>query len=97
NELILLCPEMVPTEKKKVEAYIRGLSENIQGEVTSSSSTTLSRTIRMAHQLMEQKRKSKMDREAEAKNQKWESFQPEGKSGGNRNNQRNQRNNNRGD
>ncbi|GKE44613.1 putative reverse transcriptase domain-containing protein [Tanacetum coccineum] len=37
NELILLCPEMVPTEKKKVEAYIRGLSENIQGEVTSSS------------------------------------------------------------
>ncbi|GJT78697.1 putative reverse transcriptase domain-containing protein [Tanacetum coccineum] len=77
---------MVPTEKKKVEAYIRGLSENIQGEVTSSSPTTLSRTIRMA----------KIDREAEAKKQKWESFQPEGNSGGNRNNQRNQRNNNRG-
>ncbi|GJR30354.1 putative reverse transcriptase domain-containing protein [Tanacetum coccineum] len=29
NELILLCPEMVPTEKKKVEAYIRGLPDNI--------------------------------------------------------------------
>ncbi|GKA14278.1 putative reverse transcriptase domain-containing protein [Tanacetum coccineum] len=97
NELILLCPEMVPTEKKKVEAYIRGLSDNIQGEVTSSSPTTLSRTIRMAHKLMEQKRKSKMDREAEAKKQKWESFQPKGNSGGNQNNQRNQRNNNRGD
>ncbi|GKD48564.1 putative reverse transcriptase domain-containing protein [Tanacetum coccineum] len=96
NELILLCPEMVPTEKKKVEAYIRGLSDNIQGEVTSSSPTTLSRTIRMAHKLMEQKRKSKMDREAEAKKRKWESFQPEGNSGGNQNNQRNQRNNNRG-
>ncbi|GKD44388.1 putative reverse transcriptase domain-containing protein [Tanacetum coccineum] len=40
NELIMLCPEMVPTEKKKVEAYIRGLSDNIQGEVTSSSPTT---------------------------------------------------------
>ncbi|GJY30770.1 putative reverse transcriptase domain-containing protein, partial [Tanacetum coccineum] len=78
NELILLCPEMVPTEKKKVEAYIRGLSDNIQREVTSSSPTTLSRTIRMAHKLMEQKRKSKMDREAEVKKQKWESFQPEG-------------------
>ncbi|GJS54103.1 putative reverse transcriptase domain-containing protein [Tanacetum coccineum] len=78
NELILLCPEMVPTEKKKVEAYIRGLSDNIQGEVTSSSPTTLSRTIRMAHKLMEQKRKSKIDREAEAKKRKWESFQPEG-------------------
>ncbi|GJS74137.1 hypothetical protein Tco_0706978 [Tanacetum coccineum] len=50
---------MVPTEKKKVEAYIRGLSDNIQGEVTSSSLTTLSRAIRMAHKLMEQKRKSK--------------------------------------
>ncbi|GJT07423.1 hypothetical protein Tco_0841885 [Tanacetum coccineum] len=61
---------------KKVEAYIRGLSDNIQGEVTSSSPTTLSRTIRMAHKLMEQKCKSKMDREAEAKKQKWESFQP---------------------
>ncbi|GJU16978.1 putative reverse transcriptase domain-containing protein [Tanacetum coccineum] len=69
NELILLCPEMVPTEKK-VEAYIQGLSDNIQGEVTSSSPTTLSRTIRMAHKLMEQKRKSKMDREAEAKKRK---------------------------
>ncbi|GJS46135.1 reverse transcriptase domain-containing protein [Tanacetum coccineum] len=29
NELILLCPKMVPTEKKKVEAYIQGLSGNI--------------------------------------------------------------------
>ncbi|GKE27067.1 putative reverse transcriptase domain-containing protein, partial [Tanacetum coccineum] len=70
NELILLCPEIVPTEKKKVEAYIRGLSNNIQGEVTSSSPTTLSRTIRMAHKLMEQKRKSKLDREADAKKRK---------------------------
>ncbi|GJZ63392.1 putative reverse transcriptase domain-containing protein, partial [Tanacetum coccineum] len=55
-----------------------------------------SKFIRMAHKLMEQKRKSKMDTEAEAKKRKWESFQPEGNSGGNRNNQRNQRNNNRG-
>ncbi|GKF16705.1 hypothetical protein Tco_0061623 [Tanacetum coccineum] len=80
NELILLCPEMVPTKKKKVESYIRGLSDNIQGEVTSSTPTTLSRTIRMAHKLTEQKCKSKMDREAEAKKLKWESFQPEAKS-----------------
>ncbi|GKB47704.1 putative reverse transcriptase domain-containing protein [Tanacetum coccineum] len=87
---------MVPTKKKKVESYIRGLSDNIQGEVTSSTPTTLSRTIRMAHKLTEQKCKSKMDREAEAKKLKWESFQPEGNSGGNQNNQRNQRNNNRG-
>nr|GEY17053.1 reverse transcriptase domain-containing protein [Tanacetum cinerariifolium] len=35
NELVLLCLEAVPTEKKKVEAYIKGLSKNIKGEVTS--------------------------------------------------------------
>ncbi|GJR81758.1 putative reverse transcriptase domain-containing protein [Tanacetum coccineum] len=32
NELALLCPKMVLTEHKKIEAYIRGLTENIKGE-----------------------------------------------------------------
>nr|GEW97573.1 putative reverse transcriptase domain-containing protein [Tanacetum cinerariifolium] len=32
NELVLLCLEAVLTEKKKVEAYIKGLPENIKGE-----------------------------------------------------------------
>ncbi|GJR66236.1 putative reverse transcriptase domain-containing protein [Tanacetum coccineum] len=41
NELILLCPEMVPSEKKKVEAYLRGLPENIKGETTSSRPVVL--------------------------------------------------------
>nr|GFB81918.1 reverse transcriptase domain-containing protein [Tanacetum cinerariifolium] len=36
HELVLLCPEAVPTEKKKVEAYIKGFPENIKGETTSS-------------------------------------------------------------
>nr|GFA10623.1 putative reverse transcriptase domain-containing protein [Tanacetum cinerariifolium] len=36
HELVLLCLEAVPTEKKKVEAYIKGLPENIKGETTSS-------------------------------------------------------------
>nr|GEW23837.1 putative reverse transcriptase domain-containing protein [Tanacetum cinerariifolium] len=36
NELVILCPGMVPMERKKVESYIRGLSENIKGSVTSS-------------------------------------------------------------
>nr|GEW41288.1 hypothetical protein [Tanacetum cinerariifolium] len=35
HELVLLCPEAVPTEKNKVEAYIKGLPENIKGETTS--------------------------------------------------------------
>nr|GFC00867.1 hypothetical protein [Tanacetum cinerariifolium] len=36
HELVLLCPEAVPTEKKKVEAYLKGLPENIKEDTTSS-------------------------------------------------------------
>nr|GEV13227.1 reverse transcriptase domain-containing protein [Tanacetum cinerariifolium] len=59
NELILLCPEMVLTENKKVEAYIRGLSKNVKGEMTSSKPVTLNEAVRMAHTLMEQKLQAK--------------------------------------
>nr|GEW86581.1 putative reverse transcriptase domain-containing protein [Tanacetum cinerariifolium] len=36
HELALLCPRMVKPEQVKVEQYIRGLSKNIRGDVTSS-------------------------------------------------------------
>nr|GFA10742.1 reverse transcriptase domain-containing protein [Tanacetum cinerariifolium] len=36
NELALMCPRMVEPERVKVDAYIRGLKDNIKGEVTSS-------------------------------------------------------------
>nr|GEV25864.1 hypothetical protein [Tanacetum cinerariifolium] len=55
NELALLCPKMVLTERKKIEAYIWGLTENIKGEVTSSKPTILNEALQMAHTLMEQK------------------------------------------
>nr|GEY36398.1 hypothetical protein [Tanacetum cinerariifolium] len=42
NELALMCPRMVELESVKIDAYIRGLSENIKGEVTSSKSANLS-------------------------------------------------------
>nr|GEZ40833.1 putative reverse transcriptase domain-containing protein [Tanacetum cinerariifolium] len=42
-------------ERVKIDAYIRGLSENIKGEVTSSKPANLSEAVRMAHKLMEQK------------------------------------------
>ncbi|GJY12510.1 putative reverse transcriptase domain-containing protein [Tanacetum coccineum] len=58
NELVLLCPEAVLSEKKKVEAYIRGLLENIKGETTSSKPVVLNDAVRMAHTLMEQKFKN---------------------------------------
>ncbi|GKE21482.1 putative reverse transcriptase domain-containing protein, partial [Tanacetum coccineum] len=55
NELVLLCPTMVLTERKKIKAYIRGLSDNIKGEVTSSKLANLNEAVQMAHTLMEQK------------------------------------------
>ncbi|GKD31084.1 putative reverse transcriptase domain-containing protein, partial [Tanacetum coccineum] len=49
NELALMCPRMVKPERVKVDAYIRGLTDNIKGEVTSSKPVDLSEAIRMAH------------------------------------------------
>nr|GFD30896.1 reverse transcriptase domain-containing protein [Tanacetum cinerariifolium] len=49
NELALMCPMMVELESVKVDAYIRGLSNNIKGEVTSSRPTNLIEAVRMAH------------------------------------------------
>nr|GEY81342.1 putative reverse transcriptase domain-containing protein [Tanacetum cinerariifolium] len=65
NELALLCPDVVPNEKKKVELYIKGLSEIIKGETTSSRPVTLNEAMRMAHPLMEQKIQAKNERIAE--------------------------------
>ncbi|GKF58577.1 putative reverse transcriptase domain-containing protein, partial [Tanacetum coccineum] len=45
NELVLLCPEMVSSEKKKVEAYLCGLPENIKGETTSSRPVILNEAV----------------------------------------------------
>nr|GFC99979.1 hypothetical protein [Tanacetum cinerariifolium] len=85
---------MVLTERKKVEAYIRGLSENIKGEVTSSESATLNKAVRMAHTLMEQKVKAIAEREADNKKRKWENFQGGSSSGGGNNNSNRKNNNN---
>ncbi|GKF24898.1 putative reverse transcriptase domain-containing protein, partial [Tanacetum coccineum] len=46
---------MVPTERKKIEAYIQGLTDNIKGTVIGSKPTSLNEAVRMAHALMEQK------------------------------------------
>nr|GEY83416.1 hypothetical protein [Tanacetum cinerariifolium] len=90
NELVILCPGMVPTERKKVEAYIRGLSKNIKGEVTSSELATLNKAVRTAHPLMEQKVKAIAEKEANNKKRKWENFQGGSSSGcGNSNSNRN--------
>ncbi|GJU28363.1 hypothetical protein Tco_1166984 [Tanacetum coccineum] len=62
NELALMCPRMVEPESVKVDAYIRGLSKNIKGEVTSFRPTNLNEVMRMAHKLMEQKSQARNER-----------------------------------
>ncbi|GJZ89330.1 putative reverse transcriptase domain-containing protein [Tanacetum coccineum] len=89
NELILLCPDSVPNERKKVEAYIYRSPENFKGETTSSKPVVLNDVVRMAHTLMEQKLQAKAERVAEGNKRKWEN-----NNQGDRNN--NQNNNNRG-
>nr|GEU38498.1 hypothetical protein [Tanacetum cinerariifolium] len=75
NELALMCPRMVELERVKVDAYIRGLTDNIKGEVTSSRLANLSEAVCMAHYLMDQKAQTRDERILEGKKRKWVSFQ----------------------
>ncbi|GJS50734.1 putative reverse transcriptase domain-containing protein [Tanacetum coccineum] len=78
NELALMCPRMVEPESAKIEAYIRGLSDNIKGEVTSSKPTNLNEAVRMAHKLMEQKLQARNERILEGNKRKWENASQSG-------------------
>ncbi|GJV85802.1 putative reverse transcriptase domain-containing protein [Tanacetum coccineum] len=51
HELVLMCPELVSTESKKIEKYIRGFPERIKGNITSSKPATLHEAINMAREL----------------------------------------------
>ncbi|XP_023735632.2 uncharacterized protein LOC111883543 [Lactuca sativa] len=55
NDLAILCPGMVPSERKKVERYIWGLSSQLQGSVLSSKPTTIDSAKEMAYQLIDHK------------------------------------------
>ncbi|GJY89904.1 putative reverse transcriptase domain-containing protein [Tanacetum coccineum] len=81
NKLALMCPRMVEPESVKIDAYIRGLSENIKGEVTSSIPANLNEAVRMAHKLMEQKSQARNERILEGNKRKWENFQSGNSSG----------------
>nr|GFB91809.1 putative reverse transcriptase domain-containing protein [Tanacetum cinerariifolium] len=48
QELAVLCPNMVPNNKKLMEVFIDGLPRNIQGNVTASKPQTLEEAINIA-------------------------------------------------
>ncbi|GJT07290.1 putative reverse transcriptase domain-containing protein [Tanacetum coccineum] len=72
HELVQLCLEMVPSERKKIEAYIWGLTDNIKGTVIGSKPISLNEAVRMAHALMEQKAQARIERIVEGNKRKWE-------------------------
>ncbi|GJW51185.1 putative reverse transcriptase domain-containing protein [Tanacetum coccineum] len=72
---------MVEPERVKVDSYIRGLTDNIKGEVTSSKPADLNEVVRMAHKLMEQKSQARDARILERNKRKWESVQSGNSSG----------------
>nr|GEZ37783.1 putative reverse transcriptase domain-containing protein [Tanacetum cinerariifolium] len=67
QELILLCTRMVPDEEDRVERFIRGLPDNIQGNVFAANPARLQDAIRIANQLMDKKLQGYAARSAENK------------------------------
>ncbi|GKB31450.1 putative reverse transcriptase domain-containing protein [Tanacetum coccineum] len=57
QELVMLCTRMVLDEEDKVERFIGGLPDNIQGNVIDAEPTRLQEAIRIANNLMDQKLK----------------------------------------
>nr|GEX70470.1 reverse transcriptase domain-containing protein [Tanacetum cinerariifolium] len=67
QELILLCTRMVPDEEDRVERFIGGLPDNIQGNVIAANPARLQDAIRIVNQLMYKKLQGYAARSAESK------------------------------
>ncbi|GKC97273.1 reverse transcriptase domain-containing protein, partial [Tanacetum coccineum] len=57
QELTMMCIKMVPEEEDRVEKFIGGLPDNIQGNVIVAEPTRLQDAVRIANNLMDQKLK----------------------------------------
>ncbi|GJW91324.1 putative reverse transcriptase domain-containing protein [Tanacetum coccineum] len=55
QELTMMCTKMVLEEEDRVEKFIRGLPDNIQGNVIAAKPTRLQDVVRIANTLMDQK------------------------------------------
>nr|GEU53830.1 reverse transcriptase domain-containing protein [Tanacetum cinerariifolium] len=58
QELATLCPTMVSNSKKMIEAFIRGLPQSKEGNVTASKRQTLKEAIFIAYRLMDQRKRA---------------------------------------
>ncbi|GJY12784.1 hypothetical protein Tco_0784285 [Tanacetum coccineum] len=93
-ELALMCPDLVPNEKKKIERYIKGFLERINENITSSRPTTLHDAINLARELVKQAVQGKAARVNESNKRKWEEHQKNNPNNNNPNNRNRNRNNN---
>ncbi|GJV09117.1 putative reverse transcriptase domain-containing protein [Tanacetum coccineum] len=67
QELTMMCTKMVLEEEERVEKFIGGLPNNIQGNVSAAEPTRLQDVVRIANNLMDQKLKGYAVRNAENK------------------------------
>nr|GFA70399.1 putative reverse transcriptase domain-containing protein [Tanacetum cinerariifolium] len=67
QELTMLCTKMVPEEEDRVERFIGGLPDNIQGNVITAKPTRIQDAVRIANNLMDQKLKGYATKNAENK------------------------------
>ncbi|GJT49463.1 hypothetical protein Tco_0975620 [Tanacetum coccineum] len=51
QELTILCPNMVPNSEKLMEAFIGGLPQSIEGNVTASKPQTLEEAINISQRI----------------------------------------------
>nr|GEW85767.1 reverse transcriptase domain-containing protein [Tanacetum cinerariifolium] len=65
QELTMMCTKMVPEEEDRVEKFIRGLPDNIQGNVIAVEATRLQDAVRIANNLMDKKLKGYAMKNAE--------------------------------
>ncbi|GKE08096.1 putative reverse transcriptase domain-containing protein [Tanacetum coccineum] len=57
QELTMMCTKMVPEEEDRVEKFIRGLLDNIQGNVIATKPRRLQDAVQIANNLMDKKLK----------------------------------------
>nr|GEY01088.1 hypothetical protein [Tanacetum cinerariifolium] len=60
HELALMCPDLVPNEKKKIERYMKGFPERIKGNITSIRPTTLHEAINLAQNWWSKRSKERL-------------------------------------
>nr|GEW43989.1 hypothetical protein [Tanacetum cinerariifolium] len=92
HELALMCPDLVPKEKKKIERYMKGFPERIKGNITSTRPITLHEAVNLERELVEKAVQGKAARANENNKRKWEEHQ---RNHPNNNNNPNNRNRNR--